>query len=99
MNEETLDLNNIPELSDKQLEYVKELYRHQEAMKSIEEKTKQIQIEQEEKSVQKKCDVGISFGDAIKALAPVLLIIVGGVAATAHMANQNQEVQNEPKTE
>lgn len=97
-----MDMNNIPELSEKQIELIKEMNRHEEAMNKIEadkqvsiklgeEKTEQIRIEQEQKSVQKKCDVGISFGDAIKALAPFLIAVVDGISVTKTV---NKEEEN-----
>lgn len=41
-----MDMNNIPELSDKQIEYLKEINRHEEAMNKI-EADKQVSIKLE----------------------------------------------------
>lgn len=77
MNDE-FNINNLPEISDNQLEYLKEINRHKENMAKIDA---EISI--------KKYDLGISWGNAFKAFAPIVMAIVASDTKDVTVEKQN----------
>lgn len=90
MNE--IDIRELLPSSDEgKLEFFKELNRHEESMSKIDASVK---IEEEYTS-QKKYDSAISFGDAIKAFAPVILAIITGGAVISDAMKNTEEAEND----